>query len=422
MARPVTAGSTPGLVFFVTRKPLVHNSRVFKQVGSLRRAGYDVLMLGVARGNLPYRDEHRGTPIVRVAHDPLPRWFSHWLRRGGESPAHAHEDGFTGATPRRQLLRLIRRLGTPTWLAQSLAFYIRAVRVLAAASPAPTVVHATDLNALLPAVIVARLRRAPLVYDSQELFTGIHTLPALYRRMLEIQEHVLLRAVDRFMVVNPCIGDLMARRYGRRADAVILNCPPFEVLPDAPRHPDGPTQLVYCGGLLPQRGVEQVVLALPELPGARLLILGGGPLEPAIWRLASDQGVSDRLTVRDFVEPSEMTRILATADVGVLPYQDVGLNHRLCSPSKLFHYLMAGLPVVGSDLPFVRSILVGHEVGEVFDPRSPAQLAAAIRRVMADPTAYRARISDVRRRFSWEHEEATFLGVYRSLGGGGAAG
>lgn len=132
-------------------------------------------------------------------------------------------------------------------------------------------------------------------------------------------------------------------------------------------------------------------------------------------RLADKHGVSDRLTIRDFVEPGEVTRVLATADVGVLPYQDIGLNHRLCSPSKLFHYLMAGLPVVASDLPFVRSVIVGHGVGEVFDPRSPAQLAAAVERVLADPAAYRARIMNIRPRFSWEHEERAFLAVYRSL-------
>lgn len=421
VAVPVTAGKAPGRVFFVTRKPLVHNSRVFNQVGSLRRAGYDVLLLGVARGDLPFRDYHQGTPIVRVAHDPMPRRLSVWLRRGGGSPAHAQQsEGFAGASPRRRVLRLIRRVGTLPWLAQSLSFYIRTVRVLSAVSPAPTVVHATDLNALPAAAIVARLRHVPLVYDAQELFTGMHTLPALYRRLLGLQERLLLRAVDRFIVVNPHIGEVMARRYGRQPDAVVLNCPPFEALPDTPARPDGPPQLIYSGGLLPQRGVEQVVLALPQLPEARLLILGEGPLEAAVRRLANEHGVSARLTIRDFVEPSEMTRLLATADVGVLPYQDVGLNHRLCSPSKLFHYLMAGLPVVGSDLPFVRSVIVGNQVGEVFDQRSPTQLAAAVQRVMADPDAYRARIMDVRRRFSWDHEEQAFLGVYRSLGAGGA--
>lgn len=416
----MTAGRAPGRVFFVTRKPLVRNTRVFKQVASLRRVGYDVLLLGVARSDLPSRDEYRGTPIVRVAHDPMPRRLSLWLRRGGESPAHVQDDGFGGASPRRRVLRLIRQLGTLPWLAQSLAFYVRAVRLLATASPSPTVVHASDLNALPAAVVVARLRRVPLVYDAQELYTGIHTLPALYRRLLTLQERILLRAVDRFVVVNPHIGEVMVRRYGRRPDAVVLNCPPFEAVPAAPERRDGPPQLIYSGGLLPQRGLEELVLALTELPSARLLILGRGPLEPAVRRLANEHRVSDRLIIRDFVEPSELTRVLATADVGVLPYQDVGLNHRLCSPSKLFHYLMAGLPVVGSDLPFVRSVIVGHEVGEVFDQRSPTQLAAAVQRVMADPDAYRARIMDVRRRFSWEHEEEAFLGVYRSLGAGGA--
>jgi len=413
------------VVHFLTRKPLVNNARVFKQAASLSGAGYDVLLVGVRRGGLPERERRDGIPIVRVGHDPLPRRLSQWARRDGGSPTTVRELGTPpsggGGRARRAVMRAARAAGTLPWLLQSAAFYARAYRLLRGAVPAPAVVHVTDLNALLPGVLLARRHGVPLVYDAQELYTGIHTLPPRYRALLGLQERLLLRHVDRLVAVNPAIADAMRERYGRAADAVVLNCPPYrDAAPEGDIRarlglPAGAPVLVYSGGLLPARGIEQTLLALHHLPGAVLVALGEGELRPELEALADREGLRDRVRFHGFVSPEEVPGFIASADVGVVPYRDVGLNHRLCSPSKLFHYLMAGLPVACSDLPFLRAVALGDGVGTVFDPGSPAAIAEAVSSILAAPEPYRARVAAVRERYSWEHEERRFLGVYATL-------
>ena len=73
----------------------------------------------------------------------------------------------------------------------------------------------------------------------------------------------------------------------------------------------------------------------------------------------------------DFVHHAEVARFISSADIGLIPYERVGINHYLCSPSKLFHYIMAEIPVACSDFPFLRKVVLENGVGAVFDPSDP---------------------------------------------------
>jgi glycosyltransferase involved in cell wall biosynthesis len=413
MARPV--------VHFITRKPLVNNSRIFKQADSLQRAGYDVVLVGVRRGPLPERERLNGLAITRVAHDPLPDRLSHWLRRGGASPTTVHAVPTGPGRARRLALLAAAKGGTLAWVVQSAAFYLRTFRLLTRRAPAPSVVHASDVRTLPVAAAIARRHRVPLVYDAPELYTGMHALPRPYRALLGLQERGLLRYVDRFTVVNPAIGEALRRRYGRAPDAVILNCPPYEPATDSTdirrtlSLPAGAPVLVYIGGLLPQRGVEQSILALEHLDGAVLVILGEGELQPRLEQLARERGLRDRVVFRRYVPWDQVTGFVRSADVGLVPYQNAGVNHYLSSPTKLFEYLQAGVPVAASDFPFLRSVVAGEGVGTVFDPADPAAIARAVRQILDDPERYRRALPDVRRRYSWQQQERRLLELYASL-------
>ena len=80
---------------------------------------------------------------------------------------------------------------------------------------------------------------------------------------------------------------------------------------------------------------------------------------------------------------------------------------------------MAGLPVVASDIPEVRKVVVAGSppVGELFDPGSPESIADAVRTVLAD--GYEERRAEARRlalaRYNWAVEERGLRGLYRQL-------
>lgn len=377
-------------VYLLARKRLLQNSRVFKQARSLARGGYAVTVIGL------------GGP--------------------GQAP-HEDVDGFT--------LRRIPGSASRQWRfpLSWLQFYIGAWKLVSEAPRAPAIIHCNDLDTLPIGILLGRRHRVPILYDAQDLYPDQDHIPSLLRPLLILAERVLLRRVQRMTVVNDAIGEVMHQRYGVRADAVILNAAPLAEVTDGPTirawlsiQPDQ-TVIVYTGALAPHRGLEHTLLALRELDNACLVFLGEGDLQKKLERLAAQSGLADRVLFAKFVPYAQVATFIRSADIGIVPYEHYGLNHYLCSPSKLFHYITAGLPIACSDFPFLHRIVVGEEIGAVFDPADPSSIAQAIRSLTASDTYERAkaRVASLSHRYSWEQEEQKLLSVYGTLEHGATA-
>jgi glycosyltransferase involved in cell wall biosynthesis len=134
-------------------------------------------------------------------------------------------------------------------------------------------------------------------------------------------------------------------------------------------------------------------------------------------------GVSSRV---HFLPPrpfDELVRTAAAATVGLVPIRPTRLNHTLGDTNKLHEYLMAGLPVVASDLPEIRHVARQGDppVGEVFDPEDSVSIAGAIKRILSDQDQLVRRRSEAlrlaREHYNWEAEERKLLDLYRGLDG-----
>ncbi|MEX1055509.1 MAG: glycosyltransferase, partial [Rhodothermales bacterium] len=134
--------------------------------------------------------------------------------------------------------------------------------------------------------------------------------------------------------------------------------------------------------------------------------------------LARGLGIRDRIRFIEPVPPDELLSYTASADIGVTLLEDVCLNHRFALPNKLFEYLVAGIPVVASDIPEVRRIVRGFDVGLVVDPQNREDLVAALRQSTIDKTLrekWRRNIPKVLETFNSERTSQDFLRVYDDL-------
>ena len=108
---------------------------------------------------------------------------------------------------------------------------------------------------------------------------------------------------------------------------------------------------LYPGTLNHHQGVDIAVDAFASvcdrMPGAEFRIYGDGPGRDSLRRRAGALGVSDRVSIRDFVPFQEMPALLAAADVGVVPKRADGFGNEAFS-TKILEFMACGVPVVVS--------------------------------------------------------------------------
>jgi glycosyltransferase involved in cell wall biosynthesis len=142
----------------------------------------------------------------------------------------------------------------------------------------------------------------------------------------------------------------------------------------------------YTGQLFPWKGASTLVESAAWLPEAHFLIVGGRPRDVmGLRQLAASRGLANVWAVGQ-VAPARVPLYQAAADVLVLP-NAIGETvwTEYTSPLKLFEYLASGRPIVASDLPSLREVLVDGRNAVLVRPSDPAALAAGIERVLASP-------------------------------------
>jgi glycosyltransferase involved in cell wall biosynthesis len=278
--------------------------------------------------------------------------------------------------------------------------------------------HAHDLYSLLPALVAGRLRRVRVIYDAHE-FTSEQGDPRRLRNGLERRlEHWLVPRADEVIVPSARRGQLYVERYDlHKVPKLILNCPPLTV----PSHSDVLRQTLglpldkhvalYHGSLQPGRGLEQLVLSTHHFEASNVLVIigvQGDFYRDVLAPLVLSERLTDKVFFLPYVRPEEIMRYVEGADVGVAIYRNVNLNNFFCAPTKLYEYLMAGVPVVTSAFPELVEFLTEYPVGCTFDPDCPQSIAVAINNVCRTPPAEvfaRNRvIEQVRQQFNWERE------------------
>lgn len=99
--------------------------------------------------------------------------------------------------------------------------------------------------------------------------------------------------------------------------AVIYNGAILSRFHASEHRPDGPLRLIYVGRLIPEKGVQTILRALSQLSDVnyRFTVVGSGPYEEELHRLAKSQGIADNV---DFLGTrTDVPELLARADVFV---------------------------------------------------------------------------------------------------------
>lgn len=400
-------------ILIVTSSHLCRNPRVVKEASTLGAAGYAVTVLTVFTHpafaaqdrelvrDLPFRLEvldlaaaRRGASFAQRAATRAARWC---LRVAG--------------------LETAQTLGPASALRR---------RAHALARSADLVIAHTEIP-LWSAVSLLRAGHRVAV-DLEDWYSE-DLLPAdrRYRplALLRRAEACALRRAAYVSTTSASLAAALAARYNGCPPIILHNTFPLASASRTSQPPTvAPPRLVWFSQTVgPGRGLEQFLAAWATTrQPSRVVLLGS--VAPDYREQLLALVPSSRRSAVEFlppVPPGDLPAKLAEFDLGLALEAQSPPSRDLTITNKLLQYLNAGLAVVATDTAGQREVLqAAPGCGLLIDPDQPAQVAAQLDELLADP----ARLSRMQhaaraaaeREFSWEHDAPRLLAaVARAL-------
>lgn len=177
------------------------------------------------------------------------------------------------------------------------------------------------------------------------------------------------------------------------------------------RWADGAPVALFVGRLVYYKGVDVLLDALARTAGARLVVVGDGPLRADLQRRAERLGIAPRVLWLGAVADDDLPGAYSGADLFVLPST---------APTETFgvvqvEAMAAGLPVVGTRLGTgVETVTRDGMTGRLVRPGDAGDLAGALGAILGD-AALRARLAAAALERSEDFTAGRLLPRYLSL-------
>jgi len=269
----------------------------------------------------------------------------------------------------------------------------------------------------------------PKLFGSKVVLDIHDTMPELYRdkfggvrgaagaRLLMLEERMSAWWADAVLAVHDLHRErLQQAGVPARKIHVVMNAPDSRIFLERKSNiAPAQTFTVVCHGTVTARlGLDLLVRAVGQLkdaiPNLRLNVIGEGDHLAGIRALVDHLKLASRVTFTNLVPVEELPALLASADVGVVPYQPSSATH-LMLPVKLLDYATIGIPVIAARLRTIEHYF-GDGAVELFEPGDAEDLARAITDLYDHPLlrirlVERARVA--LNALSWKNQKDEYL-------------
>lgn len=285
------------------------------------------------------------------------------------------------------------------------------------------VLLANDLDTLLANHWAKKFKsNCKLIYDSHEYFVGVPELtnkPGIQKIWRRIEKKCLPKTDQRY-TVNESIAALYKSEYGL-AFEVVRN------ISDAPKNiqtksrselglPEDKNIIIYQGaGINIDRGAEELIEAMKYVENTILIFVGSGDVIEMLKAQVQKNNLQQKVLFFGKKPYAELLNYTSVSDLGVSLDKNTNINYKFSLPNKIFDYLHCSLPMIVSDLPEIRKIVEGYQVGIITPSHDPKELANQINQLFANVTQYKEFKINTRKaslELTWKNECKVLEKIY----------
>ena len=275
----------------------------------------------------------------------------------------------------------------------------------------PRVVHACDVDTILPCYLYKIIFRKRLVFDVFDRYAMAYIPPkltALYS-LVNLFEGFFGKKADVLITVWENVQSTFRRKPKRCA--IIMNCPEDHAI-DKVKSENDVMILVYTGNIRRDRGLEEITAAIKDLKNVEFVIAGGIIDNELLDRMLRVSNVK----YKGVLQPSDALDLEASSDVMVALYDlNVPLN-RVSMSNKHFEAMMCGIPLITN---VGRELINEVDYGIMVGYNDVNQIKAAVV-YLRDDIELRRRLGNNGRKaflqkYNWTIMEQELYKIYENL-------
>ncbi|MEI9805555.1 MAG: glycosyltransferase [Pseudolabrys sp.] len=390
------------------------NPRVVKEAQALHEAGYRVTVISTR--TLSAVDSRDDSVLAKAGWKSVRLDFR---RKVVRAPRRIVQSVFA---------RAFSLTGATEFALRGISFYTGAL--FSAALPCDADLYIGHYpSGLVAAGKAAARRRVPLAFDAEDFHLGDQPPGPefdLDRRLVRAVEGSFLPRCSYVTAASPGIAEAYAAAYGIEWPAALLNVFPLDQAPasSTPRGSatPGPSVYWFSQTIGPDRGLECAVHAIGLAQSRPHLYLRGTAAAGFAARLqaiAVEAQAADRVHILAPEAPAEMERLASRYDVGLVSEVCGTISRQIALTNKVFSYLLAGLPIVASDIPAHRTFqLHAGNALSLYAADDATALAATLDAILLQPdklAGARAHAFELgQTRFNWDLEKKKLLNLVSS--------
>jgi glycosyltransferase involved in cell wall biosynthesis len=280
---------------------------------------------------------------------------------------------------------------------------------------------------LMPLGLKLKKRGKKVIFDAHEdlpkqLLTKPYLTPSILKLLSKVvgaYEAYACRKFDGIITATPYIRDKFLSIHPSTID--INNFPILGELEREVGWEEKGDEVCYVGAISAIRGIKELVQALAYTKeGVRLNLAGrfnDGKLEAEV----KSYETWEKVNALGYLNRQEIATMLRVSKAGVVTLYPT-INYRDALPVKMFEYMLAGVPVISSDIPLWQAIVKESRCGLCVNPLDPQAIAHAINFIIDHPKEAEMMGKNgkeaVLKRYNWQVEEKKLLSYYEELKNG----